>query len=204
MLWEDFKAGFGTLGRSLQATWHFRTLPYKMRTAVLVTKTDHCLNEILLRVPLPPDADVPVGTGSDGNVELRRWAPSGWDFSKTFEQNKGFKPRSHLELCEMHRLVDFPRGVKMAGSRSYVLTGDGMRLHQAVLRFAVDFMTNENGFTPMSVPVLVREEAMVGTGFFPAGREQAYEVNESQRGGGYDMFLTGTDMFAHFQHGLGS
>ena len=49
---EDFKTGFGTLGRSLQATWHFRTLPHKMRTAVLVTKTDHCLNEILLRTEL--------------------------------------------------------------------------------------------------------------------------------------------------------
>lgn len=49
---EDFKTGFGTLGRSLGATWHFRTLPYKMRTAVLVTKTDHCLNEILLRTEL--------------------------------------------------------------------------------------------------------------------------------------------------------
>jgi formyltetrahydrofolate deformylase len=49
---EDFKAGFGTLGRSLGATWHFRGLPYKMRTAVLVTKTDHCLNEILLRTEL--------------------------------------------------------------------------------------------------------------------------------------------------------
>ncbi len=49
---EDFKTGFGTLGRSLGATWHFRELPYKMRTAVLVTKTDHCLNEILLRTEL--------------------------------------------------------------------------------------------------------------------------------------------------------
>ena len=49
---EDFKAGFGTLGRALGATWHFRELPYKMRTAVLVTKTDHCLNEILLRTEL--------------------------------------------------------------------------------------------------------------------------------------------------------
>ncbi|MGJ8633279.1 MAG: formyltetrahydrofolate deformylase [Luteolibacter sp.] len=49
---EDFIAGFGTLGRSLGATWHFRTLPYKMRAAVLVTKTDHCLNEILLRTEL--------------------------------------------------------------------------------------------------------------------------------------------------------
>jgi len=49
---EDFKSGFGILGRSLGATWHFRELPYKMRTAVLVTKTDHCLNEILLRTEL--------------------------------------------------------------------------------------------------------------------------------------------------------
>lgn len=150
------------------------------------------LHDILLRVPLPPDADVPVGSSSDDNIEIRRWAPASWDFGKSFEQNKGFKPRSHLELCSLHGLVDFPRGVKLAGSRSYILTGDGMRLHQAILRYAVDVMTNENGFTPMSVPVLVREEAMVGTGFFPAGREQAYQINEAERGGGYDMFLTGT------------
>ncbi|MES2996373.1 MAG: formyltetrahydrofolate deformylase [Verrucomicrobiota bacterium] len=49
---DDFIHGFGTLGRSLQATWHFRKLPYRMRTAVLVTKTDHCLNEILWRTDL--------------------------------------------------------------------------------------------------------------------------------------------------------
>ncbi len=48
----DFTNGFGTLGRSLQASWHFRTLPYRMRTAVLVTKTDHCLNEIIWRTEL--------------------------------------------------------------------------------------------------------------------------------------------------------
>jgi len=49
---QDFMDGFGTLGRSLQATWHFRRLPYRMKTAVLVTKTDHCLNEILWRAKL--------------------------------------------------------------------------------------------------------------------------------------------------------
>ena len=80
----------------------------------------------------------------------------------------------------------------MSGTRHYVLTGMGMRLHQAVTRFAFDFMVNENGFQPMSVPVIVREECMVGTGFFPAGREQAYHIEESKRGGGHDMFLTGT------------
>jgi seryl-tRNA synthetase len=67
-----------------------------------------------------------------------------------------------------------------------------MRLHQAVLRYAIDFMTDRHGFSQMSVPTLVREETMIGTGFFPAGREQAYHVEESKRGGGYDLFLTGT------------
>jgi seryl-tRNA synthetase len=150
------------------------------------------LDALILSVPLPPDPDVPVGASSDDNVELRRWAPEGWAWERSFEQNRGFRPRTHIELCGELGLVDFPRGVKLAGTRSYILTGMGMRLHQAILRYAIDFMVDRNGFTPMSVPVLVREEAMVGTGFFPGGREQAYHVEETSRGGGHDMFLTGT------------
>jgi seryl-tRNA synthetase len=92
----------------------------------------------------------------------------------------------------MHGLVDFERGVKMAGTRHYVMTGLGMRLHQAVLRYAIDFMADRRGFTPMGVPVLVKEECMIGTGFFPAGREQAYHIEESVRGSAHDLFLTGT------------
>jgi seryl-tRNA synthetase len=150
------------------------------------------LRELLLSVPIPPDPDVPVGSSSEDNVELSRWSAPGFDLGKSFEENKGFKPRTHLELVRDLKLCDFERGVKLAGTRSYVLTGDGMALHLAVLRYAVDFMTQRHGFTPVSVPVVVREEAMVGTGFFPAGREQAYHVEESKRGGGYDLFLTGT------------
>ncbi len=150
------------------------------------------LEALLLTIPLPPDPDVPLGTSAEDNVEIRRWGPEGWDGGKSFEANRGFPPRTHLELCEALGLVDFPRGVKLAGTRSYILTGDGMRLHNAVLRYAFDMMAETNGFTPMSVPVIVREEAMVGTGFFPAGREQAYHIEESARGSGYDLFLTGT------------
>ena len=72
------------------------------------------------------------------------------------------------------------------------MTGLGMRLHQAVLRYAIDFMADRRGFTPMGVPVLVKEECMIGTGFFPAGREQAYHIEESVRGSAHDLFLTGT------------
>lgn len=157
-------------------------------------------NEILLRVPLPPDPDVPVGKDSADNVEIRRWSPpadsaaptAGFDPSLPYDKNRGFRPKNHIELVRDLRLADFDRGVKMAGTRSYVLTGDGMALHLAILRYATDFMTFTNGFSPMSVPVLVREECMTGTGFFPAGREQAYHVEESKRGGGNDLFLTGT------------
>lgn len=163
------------------------------------------LSALILRVPLPPDADVPVGSSSDDNVELRRWAPHTWDFTKTFEQNRGFKPRNHIDLCEHLGLVDHARGVRIAGSRSYILTGPGMLLHQALTRYAFDFMVRDNHFTPMSVPVLVREDAMVGTGFFPAGRAQTYLIDETRRWqieadeapptdahAGHDLFLTGT------------
>ncbi|MCC7406726.1 MAG: serine--tRNA ligase [Phycisphaeraceae bacterium] len=147
---------------------------------------------IWLSVPLPPDADVPHGKGSEDNVEISRWNPGWFDPAKSFAENKGFAPKTHLELGASLGLFDFERGVKMAGSRSYVLTGMGMRLHQAVLRYALDFMVQENGFTPLSVPVIVRDEMMVGTGFFPYGKEQAYELKETERGGGYDLYLTGT------------
>ncbi len=157
-----------------------------------VSEIEHEWRDLWLQIPQPPAANVPKGQSSDDNVEIRRWNPPGFDTSKSFEANRGFKPKTHLELVRDLKLVDFERGVKMAGTRHYVLTGWGMRLHHAVLRMALDYMANENGFQAMSVPVIVREECMVGTGFFPAGREQAYHIEESKRGGGHDMFLTGT------------
>ena len=148
--------------------------------------------ELLLKTPLPADPDVPKGATADDNVEIRRWNPAWFDPAKSFAENKGFAPRSHIDLMLEHGMVDFERAVKMAGTRHYVLTGDGMRLHQAALRCAFDLITNEHGFRPSSVPVIVREECMVGTAFFPSGRDQAYHIEESKRGSGHDLFLTGT------------
>jgi seryl-tRNA synthetase len=148
--------------------------------------------KLWLHVPQPPDADVPKGESPDDNVELRSWNPDWFDPCKSFRENKGFEPKTHLELVRQLGLVDFERAVKMAGTRHYLLVGDAMRLQQAVLRFAFDFITSEHGFTPVSVPVIVREECMTGTGFFPDGREQAYHIEESKRGSGHDLFLTGT------------
>ena len=148
-------------------------------------------DELWLEVPQPADPDVPVGASSEDNREIQRWNPQWFDTSRSFAQNKGFAPRNHVELGLDLGMLDFKRGVKTAGSRSYVLIGDGMRLHQAILRYAFDFMTNENGFVPMSVPTLVRDEMMVGTGFFPHGRDQVYDI-ANPTGEGYGLALTGT------------
>lgn len=141
------------------------------------------IERILLTIPLPPDDDVPIGKGAEDNVEVLKWGTI-----RRFD----FTPKSHIELGESLGLFELARGVKIAGSRSYFMTGAGALLHQAILRMAQDFMVYEQGFTPMSVPVLVKEAAMRGTGFFPAGREQAYRVGEVTESGEDERFLTGT------------
>jgi seryl-tRNA synthetase len=136
------------------------------------------LNGILLRVPQPPDPDVPVGKDDTENVEVRKWGTI-----RKFE----FQPKDHVTLGTQLGIIDIERGVKLAGSRSYFLLGNGALLHQAVLRLALDLMI-ERGFTPMSVPVLVREPAMQGTGYFPLGREQSYAMSNEDP----PVYLVGT------------
>lgn len=128
------------------------------------------LDELLLLVPQPPRADVPVGKDDSENVEVKRFGTP-----KKFT----FKPKDHVQLGEKLGLIDIPRGVKLAGSRSFVLKGDGARLEQAVMRFTYDLLL-ARGFTPLSIPVLVTEEAMTGTGYFPTGREQAYYIEKDK------------------------
>ena len=137
------------------------------------------LQPLLMTIPQPPDEDVPIGKNAADNVVIRvEGEPRAFDF----------EPLSHIQLAEKHRLADFERGVRLAGTRSYFLVGAGALMHQALLQMAMDMMTREKGFTPLTVPVLVREEAMRGTGFFPAGRDQSYQVDA----GPDERFLTGT------------
>ncbi|MCC7294210.1 MAG: serine--tRNA ligase [Phycisphaerales bacterium] len=119
---------------------------------------------LMLTVPQPADPDVPDGKDDTENVEIKRVGEV-----RRFD----FEPKDHVTLGTQLGILDIERGVKLAGSRNYVLKGDGALLHQAVLRLAQDMMI-ARAFVPMTVPVLVREEVMVGTGYFPAGRDQAY------------------------------
>ena len=156
-------------------------------------------NDLWLHVPQPADPDVPVGQSAADNVELRRWSPPdasprAFDPARSFAEQRGFEPKSHVQLIESLGLVDFDRGVKIAGSRSYVLIGDGMRLHQALLRYAFDLMTQTHGFTPLSASCLVRHRTLEGTGFFPHGREQVYDIANptTAADSGEGLALTGT------------
>jgi len=76
-------------------------------------------------------------------------------------------------------IIDMERGVKLAGTRNYFLKGDGALLHWAVLRVAMDYMI-QRGYVPMSVPLLMRDEAMQGTGYYPGAEEQTYQMEKDQ------------------------
>ena len=138
---------------------------------------DEELRGLLLQVPMPPAAEVPDGADDEENVELRRVGEP---------RNFDFEPRSHQDLGELHGWIDTERGARLAGSRNYLLKGDLVLLESAVLRCAVDLMA-ARGFTPVTVPTLVRTEAMQGTGYFPGGEEQAYRCDERD-----DLWLVGT------------
>lgn len=135
------------------------------------------LDAQLLRVPNVPAEAVPEGATDEDNVEIKRWGEP---------RDFGFTPRSHSELGEAHNWIDAVRGARLSGSRNYVLLGDMSLLEHAVMRFAFDSMV-ARGFTPLSVPTLVRSETMVGTGYFPGGEDQAYRCDDRD-----DLCLVGT------------
>jgi seryl-tRNA synthetase len=130
--------------------------------------------ELLDRVPNPPDEATPDGETEDDAVEIRRWGdPPSFDFPV----------KDHLELAG--RGIDLERGAKVSGSRFAFRSGDVARLELALYRFALDRLTSR-GFTPVLPPVLVREEAMYGTGFFPTDEVNIYAVERDE------LFLVGT------------
>jgi len=127
-------------------------------------------DELMLLVAQPADDDVPFGEDDTQNVEVRREGKV-----RQFD----FEPKDHLQLGLDLGIIDIERGVKLAGTRNYILKGDGALLHWAVLRFAMDFMVDK-GYVPFSVPVLMKDETMTGTGFFPGSEDQTYRMEKDQ------------------------
>ena len=125
---------------------------------------------LIMQVAQPTDDDVPVGKDDSESVEIRK---------EGIVPQFDFEPKDHVKLGEALDIIDIERGVKLAGTRNYFLKGDGALLHWAVLRFAMDFMVGR-GYLPMSVPVLMKDEAMQGTGFFPGSEDQTYRMEADQ------------------------
>ena len=127
-------------------------------------------DEIMQQVPQPADDDVPLGKDDTENTEIRKEGEV-----RQFD----FEPKDHVQLGLALGMMDIERGVKLAGSRNYFLKGDGALLHWAVLRFAMDCMVGK-GYVPLSVPLLMKDEAMRGTGYYPGSEEQTYRMEKDQ------------------------
>ena len=134
-------------------------------------EAERARDEALTRVPNPPHESTPDGDAEDDAQELKRWG----------EPPQLAEPKEHTEIGRF----EMERAARVSGSRFGYWVGDTALLALANYRFALDRLVKE-GFTPVLPPVLVREEAMYGTGFFPTERSNIYSIE------GDDLYLTGT------------
>ena len=131
-----------------------------------LAETTEKLNGLMLLTPTIPWEGAPVGPDESANVVIRTvGTPPEFDF----------KPLDHVELLEKRGWADFTRARKVAGERAYALTTDLVLLERAVHSYALDLLAAKD-FTLVSVPSLVREEPLTGTGMFPAHREEIYAI----------------------------
>ncbi|MBA2470054.1 MAG: serine--tRNA ligase [Chloroflexia bacterium] len=124
----------------------------------VVRATGAELRELMLGVPNLPDPEVPVGPDAASNTVREQRG----DFP-TFN----FEPKPHWEIAEDLGIIDFERGVKVAGSRGYIMRGDGARLQRAIVSWMLDVHTNRHGYSEVIPPHLVLGESLVGTGNLP-------------------------------------
>lgn len=134
------------------------------------------LEELLLLVPNLPHESVPEGRDESGNVVVREWGePTSFDF----------EPRDHLEIAKDLGLLDIERASRISGPRFYYLKGAAVLLEFALVRFALDLLS-EKGFIPVVPPVLVKQRIMQGGGYLPGGEDEIYKTVKD------DLYLVGT------------
>jgi seryl-tRNA synthetase len=141
---------------------------------------DAKLGELALSLPNIPDPDAPEGMTEEDAVVIREVGERP-DF--------GFEPKDHLEIGTELDLIDMEAAAQLSGSRFAYLKGDLVLLELALVRFVIELVRAE-GHEPVVPPVLVREEALEGTGFLPGDRDQIYEIPKDE------LFLTGTSEVA--------
>ena len=125
--------------------------------------------KLMLRLPNLPHESVPVGKSAEDNPVIRVHGGKP-DFS--------FKPKTHVELCESLKLVDFARAAKLSGSGFILYTNWGAKLERALIQFMLDLHTTEHGYTEVSPPFMVGPQCLEGVGQFPKFADQYYAVQE--------------------------
>lgn len=131
--------------------------------------TEEALNCMLLDLPNLPCKDVPDGSNDADNVVIRTM-----DIPRVFD----FDPIPHWDIGERLEILDFQRGVKLSGSRFYILLGQGAALERALINFMLDLHTQEHGYRETQVPAVVRKEIMVGSGNLPKFGDNLYHDDE--------------------------
>jgi seryl-tRNA synthetase len=130
---------------------------------------ERSFTDAMLRIPNLPLPDVPPGKDDRENVIVRTVGePRRFDF----------EPRPHWELGETLGIIDFERGVKLSGTRFYVLKGAGARLQRALIAYMLDLHTQQHGYTEIYPPYMVKAEVLVGTGNLPKFGDNLYRDAE--------------------------
>ncbi|MCK5318344.1 MAG: serine--tRNA ligase, partial [Anaerolineales bacterium] len=141
---------------------------------------DADLERAMYLVPNLPHESVPVGKDESENIVVRQEGEP-----KTAEQF-GFDPLPHWDLGPSLGIIDFERGVKLSGSRFYVLFGLGARLERALINWMLDFHAEKHGYIEVYTPAIVREACMWGAGQLPKFKDNIYHDVED------DLWLVGT------------
>jgi seryl-tRNA synthetase len=142
------------------------------------------LDELALKIPNPPLDSVPNGEDENDNKVVKTHGEK-----PTFD----FEPKDHIELGKSLDIIDIERGTRTSGARFYYLKNEAALLEFALIQHVIQKLTSK-GFCPVIPPVLVKEEAMYGTGFFPADRNEIYHVNPktAENPENDDLYLVGT------------
>jgi seryl-tRNA synthetase len=127
---------------------------------------EEALNAILLGIPNLPDENVPDGNDEEENIEIKKVLTP---------PNFSFEPKEHWELSEQNGWINFETGVKVAKSRFSVLEDDGAKLERALINYMLDFNA-KRGFKEVSLPIIVNEETMQGTGQLPKFADDLFKI----------------------------
>ncbi len=125
-------------------------------------------SEMHLSVPNILDASVPTGRDDSENIVVREWGE---------KPSFNFDPKPHYDLGTEMGILDFERGVKLAGARFYVYRGLAAQLERAILSFMLDLHTTEHGYTEIFAPFIVNDESMTGTGQYPKFKDEYYRMD---------------------------